>query len=622
MKVSDRITAPHYSRSSPAVSDPTADFDYRHFLKSLPELPGVYRMIDKGGKVLYVGKAKILRKRVSSYFQRTLSSPRIALMVSQIANIETTVTRSEAEALLLENNLIKRLLPKYNIVFRDDKSYPYIQITREGFPRITFFRGSPDRKADYFGPYPSASAVRNSLHALQKMFRLRTCEDSVFANRSRACLLYQIRRCSGPCVGHVSAQQYIEDVDMARLFLGGQAQDLMRQLAAKMEGASQSLAFERAAELRDQIQMLGQLRSRQYVTGLASEDCDIIAGLIRHGQMCIMLAMVRSGEHLGDKALFPQHAEQWEIADAVSDFLRQHYAVHPFPARIICNIEIIGDCADDLRLLAGRDIPLALPRGDQQRSWVEMAEKNGELALSARRSTSAAQAERLEALREVLQLEDLPLRIECFDISHTQGEAPVASCVVCENGAMKSADYRRFNIRDVTPGDDYAAIAQAVRRRYEGLASDQGIPPSLIIIDGGAGQVAAAHASMVEIGFQELPMIGVSKGEGRLVGAEKIVFPDRRLPLQLSLDHRGFQLLLEVRDEAHRFAVAGHRSRRAKPRKESQLESIEGIGGQRRKQLIAHFGSIAGVREATIEQISSIPGIGRKLAEHIYQALH
>lgn len=601
---------------------PLPVFDYRSFLKTLPELPGVYRMIDHAGNVLYVGKAKALKKRVASYFQRTLSSPRIALMVSQIAHIETTVTRSEAEALLLENNLIKRLQPKYNIVFRDDKSYPYIQITHQGFPRIAFYRGAPDRKADYFGPYPSALAVRNSLHALQKMFRLRTCEDSVFANRSRACLLYQIRRCSGPCVGHVSPEQYTEDVKMARLFLGGQAQDLMRQLAARMEEAAQALAFERAAELRDQIQLLGQLRSRQYVTGVVSEDCDIVAGIVRHGQMCIMLAMVRAGEHLGDKAIFPQHAENWEVQDAVGDFLRQHYAVHPVPARVVCNVEISQDSADDLRVLAGRDLPIALPRGDQQRSWVEMAEKNGELALTARRGTSMAQAERLEALRDVLQLEDLPIRIECFDISHTQGEAPVASCVVCENGAMKSGDYRRFNIRDVTPGDDYAAIAQAVRRRYEGLASDQGVPPGLIVIDGGAGQVAAAHAAMIEIGFAELPMIGISKGEGRVVGAEKIVFPDRRLPLQLPLEHRGFQLLLEVRDEAHRFAVAGHRSRRAKPRKESQLVAIAGVGAQRRKQLIAHFGSIAGVREATIEQLAAIPGIGRKLAEHIYQALH
>lgn len=597
-------------------------FDAKSFLKTLPELPGVYRMIDRAEKVLYVGKAKSLKKRVSSYFQRTVSSPRIALMVSQIARIETTVTRSEAEALLLENNLIKRLTPKYNIVFRDDKSYPYIQLTRQEYSRIAFYRGSPDRKADYFGPYPSAASVRNSLHVLQKMFRLRSCEDSVFANRSRACLLYQIKRCSGPCVGHIDAENYAEDVKSARLFLGGQGQDLMRQLTARMEHAAEQLAFEQAALIRDQIQLLGQLRNPQYVTGVASEDCDIIAGVSDSGQICIVLAMVRGGEHLGDKVIFPIHADAWEIADAVGDYLRQHYAVHPFPSRIICNVTVGDEVIDDLRVLASKDIPVAAPRGDQQRAWVEMAEKNGVLGLSARRGTSIAQAERLEALREVLQLDELPLRIECFDISHTQGESPVASCVVCENGAMKSGDYRRFNIRDITPGDDYAAIAQAVRRRYEGLNEDEGRTPALIVIDGGAGQVDAAMRSLTEIGQADLTMIGVAKGDGRRVGAEKIVFPDHRLPLQLPLEHRGFQLLLEIRDEAHRFAVAGHRSRRAKPRRESHLEKIAGVGGQRRKQLIARFGSIAGVREATIEELAALPGIGRKLAELIYQALH
>ena len=605
------------------MSDPSANsFDAKSFLQTLPELPGVYRMIDRADNVLYVGKAKSLKKRVSSYFQRTLSSPRIALMVSQIARIDITVTRSEAEALLLENNLIKRLAPKYNIVFRDDKSYPYIQITREAFSRIAFYRGNPDRKADYFGPYPSAASVRNSLHVMQKLFRLRSCEDSVFANRSRACLLYQIKRCSGPCVGHIDAASYADDVRLARLFLGGQAQDLMRQLTAKMESAAERLAFEQAAVIRDQIQMLGQLRNPQYVTGVISEDCDIVAGVSDSGQLCIVLAMVRGGEHLGDKVIFPQHAEAWDVADAVGDYLRQHYAAHPFPARIICNLPIAQEVIDDLKLLADREVPLAPPRGDQQRAWVGMAEKNGALALVARRSTSKAQAERLEALREVLQLDELPARIECFDISHTQGESPVASCVVCENGAMKSGDYRRFNIRDVTPGDDYAAIAQAVRRRYEGLNEDEGRTPALIVIDGGRGQLDAAMRSLVEIGQAELPIISVAKGDGRRVGAEKIVFPGDRLPLQLPLEHRGFQLLLEIRDEAHRFAVAGHRSRRAKPRRESQLEEIAGVGGQRRKQLIARFGSIAGVREATIEELAALPGIGRKLAEQIYQALH
>lgn len=600
----------------------TPTFDYRELLKGLPEQPGVYRMIDGKDNVLYVGKAKSLKKRVSSYFQRTLSSPRIALMVSQIARVDTTVTRSEAEALLLENNLIKRLAPKYNIVFRDDKSYPYIRISRGAFPRIAFFRGNPDRKADYFGPYPSAGAVRNSLHVMQKMFRLRTCEDSVFANRSRACLLYQIRRCSGPCVGHISEADYAEDVRLSRLFLNGQAQDVMRQLSNRMETAAASLAFEQAAEIRDQIKMLGQLRNPQYVTGVVSEDCDIVAGIRDKGLLCLVLAMVRGGEHLGDKVIFPQHAEEWDIPEALGDFLRQHYAMHPAPAKIICNIEPQGDFSEDVALLAGRNVPVALPRGEQQRAWVEIAEKNGVIAIHSRLGTVSAQAERLEALRDAIALDDLPMRIECFDISHTQGEATVASCVVCESGAMKPADYRRFNIRDVTAGDDYAAIAQAVRRRYEGLIDGEGVPPALIMIDGGAGQVEAARRSLEEIGMAELPLIGVAKGEGRRVGLERIVFADRRLPLQLPLENRGFQLLLEIRDEAHRFAVAGHRSRRAKPRRESQLESVAGVGAKRRKQLIARFGSLAGVSSATIEELSAVPGIGRTLAEQIYQALH
>ena len=605
-------------KKSPAEN---SSFDAKTFLKTLPELPGVYRMQDAAGQILYVGKAKSLKKRVASYFQRTVSSPRIALMVSQIAKIETTVTRSEAEALLLENNLIKRLVPKYNIVFRDDKSYPYIQITRQDIPRIGFYRGNPDRKADYFGPYPSAGSVRNSLHTLQKMFRLRTCEDAVFSNRSRACLLYQIRRCSGPCVQHIDAQAYAEDVQLTKLFLGGQAQDLMRQLISKMEDAAEKLAFEQAAFIRDQIKMLGQLRSRQYVTGVSSEDCDIVAGVSDSGQLCIVLAMVRGGEHLGDKVIFPQHADEWDLPEALGDFLRQHYATYPMPARIICNVEPFQEAIDDLCLLANREVPVGLPRGDQQRAWVTMAEKNGYLSLIARRGTSKAQAERLESLRDALQMDELPLRIECFDISHTQGEATVASCVVCESGAMKSSEYRRFNITDITPGDDYAAIAQVVRRRYEGLDETSGRTPALILIDGGEGQLSNAVKSLGEIGQSDLTVIGIAKGDHRRVGAEKIIFPDGRLPLQLPLEHRGFQLLLEIRDEAHRFAVAGHRAKRAKPRRESHLEKIPGVGGQRRKQLIARFGSIAGVRNATLEEIASLPGIGQKLAEQIYQAL-
>lgn len=597
-------------------------FDADTFVKSLPELPGVYRMLDSDAAVLYVGKAKSLKKRVSSYFNRALSSPRTALMVAQIAAIEITVTRSEAEALLLENNLIKRLDPKYNIVFRDDKSYPYIRLSNNPFPRITFFRGKPDRDASYFGPYPSAWSVRSSLHLLQKIFRLRTCEDAVFANRSRACLLYQIHRCSGPCVGHIAAETYDEDVKLARLFLGGQAPRLIRQITERMEKAAAALDFEKAAIYRDQIRQLGQLRDRQYVTGLISEDCDIVAGVAIDDRSCVVLAIVRGGEHLGDKILFPEHAAKADMAEIVGNFLRQHYAAHPVPARIVCNTPLDAEVIDDVTLIAAAAVPVALPRGDQQRAWVEMAEKNGRVAILARRESGAVLAEQLDGVREFLGLSEPPERIECFDISHTQGEGTVASCVVCENGAMKPSDYRQFNIRDVTPGDDYAAIAQAVSRRYKGLVKGEGQRPDLVIIDGGAGQVGKARDALNELGLSDLALIGLAKGVERKSGAEAIVFPDRRMPLQLPSDDRGFQLLLQIRDEAHRFALGGHRLRRAKARRTSRLDAIVGVGAQRRKQLIARFGSADGVTKATVDEIASLPGIGRKLAEQIYLALH
>lgn len=601
------------------------DFDAKVFVATLPELPGVYRMLDVKGQLLYVGKAKSLRKRVSSYFQRTASSPRIALMVAQIASIDVTVTRSEAEALLLENNLIKRCTPKYNIVFRDDKSYPYIELTRDAYARLGFYRGTPGQRAEYFGPYPSSSAVRSSLHLLQKMFRLRTCEDSVFANRSRPCLLYQIRRCSGPCVQKIDASAYAEDVRMATLFLQGKAQEVIRELGVRMEEAATSLAFERAAAIRDQIQVLGKIRDRQYISGLSGEDIDIVVGIRCLGVLCVNLAMVRSGEHLGDKAFFPQHGEEWETGEAVGDFLRQHYAQHPAPRRVLVNVDVGDDTVADLALLAGRALPVTTPRGDQARAWVGIAEKNASLAIEARRSTSQVQAEKLAALHEVLCLEAPPRRIECFDISHTQGEATVSSCVVCQDGEMRRSDYRRFNIRDVSAGDDLAAIHQAVSRRYAGAAKDEAVRPDLILIDGGMGQVKAAVRALSELGLAGIPIVGIAKGEGRKPGLEKIVFPIspfQREALQLPRDHIAFLLLQEIRDEAHRFAVAGHRAKRAKPRRESLLEGIPGVGAKRRKQLIAHFGSLAGVREATLEQLTNAPGISAKLAEQIHQALH
>jgi len=603
-------------------------FDAKSFLASLTELPGVYRMIGADGAVLYVGKAKNLKKRVASYFRDNLSSPRIAHMVGQIDHIETTATRTEAEALLLENNLIKSLAPRYNILFRDDKSYPYIVLTRDKFPRLGFYRGNPDRKADYYGPYPSSWAVRDSIHLLQKMFRLRTCEDSVFANRSRPCLLYQIKRCSGPCVGYIAPDDYAADVQYAAMFLAGKQQEVIKRLNTAMEKAAEKLAFELAAIYRDQIQSLHQVQEKQFVSSSKGEDVDIVVAVREAGQLCVNLAMVRGGRHLGDRPLFPSNAGDSTAGDALTAFLRQHYELHPAPGRLLVSPlpenEEIEETAASLAELAGRPVPIAEARTLTQKAWVEMALQNARLAILARNQASAQQEQRLAALQEALQLSEPIARIECFDISHTMGESAVASCVVYDGNKMSKRDYRRFNIRDITPGDDYAAMRQAVTRRYDGIASGEGRAPDLILIDGGKGQVASAWAALADLGLTHLNMIGVAKGEERKPGLESLIFPeaDGRPPLNLPSDHPALHLIQEVRDEAHRFAITGHRGQRAKSRKTSMLESLPGVGPARRKALIARFGGLAGVREASVDQLAEIPGIGRELAEKIHSALH
>ncbi|AXS79828.1 excinuclease ABC subunit UvrC [Dechloromonas sp. HYN0024] len=601
-------------------------FDAKAFLATLTELPGVYRMLDASAAVLYVGKAKNLKKRVASYFRENVSSPRIAHMVSQIAAIETTATRTEAEALLLENNLIKSLAPRYNILFRDDKSYPYIVLTRGEFPRLGFFRGNPDRKADYFGPYPSSWAVRDSIHLMQKMFRLRTCEESVFSNRSRPCLLYQIKRCSGPCVGLIPPEDYATDVQLASMFLLGKQQEVSKRLNQAMEAASARLAYEQAAVYRDLIQSLRQVQEKQFVFSSKGEDMDILVAEKEAGQLCVNLAMVRGGRHLGDRPFFPVHAGESEPADACAAFIRQHYAVHPAPSRLLVHPmpaeDEPGETEAVLAELAGRPVPVLSARSLSHRAWVDMARQNARLALLARSQATAQQEKRLSALQEALQLAEPVVRIECFDISHTMGEATVASCVVYHENRMKNADYRRFNIRDITPGDDYAAMRQAVSRRYDGVAAGEGTAPDLILIDGGKGQVASAFAALADLGLAHLPMIGVAKGEGRKPGLESLIFPDGREPLQLPAEHPALHLIQEIRDEAHRFAITGHRARRGKARKTSTLESLPGIGAARRKALVAQFGGLPGVLAASPEQLSEVPGISRDMAEKIYSALH
>jgi excinuclease ABC subunit C len=610
----------------PASETPPAPFDHRTLLATLPDLPGVYRMLDTAGNVLYVGKAKVLKRRVASYFRENHPSPRIALMVQQIASVETTVTRSEAEALLLENNLIKGLNPRYNILFRDDKSYPYILMTKDEFPRIAYYRGSLDTKrAEYFGPYPSAVAVRESVHLLQRMFRLRTCEDSVFSNRSRPCLLFQIKRCSGPCVDLIKPAAYAEDVQLARMFLQGRQQEVIRRLTGAMEAASAELAFEQAAVYRDQIASLRYVQEKQYVESTRGEDLDVVVAVEEGGMVCVNLAMVRGGRHLGDRPHFPAGGGTCAPEEALNAFLAQHYLDHPIPGKILVNLPADEEVASALAEVATRPVPITEPKQGMSRMWVEMALQNARIAITARRTTLSLQGRRQQALAEALGLESID-RIECFDISHTQGEATVASCVVYAGNGMKKSEYRRFNIRDITPGDDYAAMRQAVQRRYEKVASGESVAPDLILIDGGKGQVAAAAAIMEELGLAHLPMVGVAKGEERKPGLETLIFPEstspRREPLQLRPENPGLHLIQEVRDEAHRFAISGHRAARGKARRTSTLEEIGGVGPKRRKALITHFGGLQGIAAATVKQLAGVPGISDELAEKIYAALH
>lgn len=603
---------------------PRPPFDARAFLRTVPESPGVYRMIGTGGKVLYVGKAKNLKRRVSNYFQRTQPSPRIAMMVAQIEHVEITPTRSEAEALILENNLIKSLAPRYNILFRDDKSYPYIALSAHEFPRLAYHRGAFAKGAQYFGPFPNAWAVRETIQLLQKTFQLRTCENSVFQNRSRPCLLHQIKRCSGPCVGLISDEAYTADVRLAARFLEGQGGEVIDDLTHKMETAAAELNFERAAACRDQIRALQAVLHKQFADSRKDEDVDILAAVEEQGEVCINIAMVRGGRHLGDRPQFPSAQGGCDAVQALLAFVEQHYRTHPLPGRILVNVahdavrELLGEAAErNERVRSG----VVSPRGQTERAWMEMAEGNARTAITARMRDTGRIVHRLEALREALDLSEAPQRIECFDISHTMGEATVASCVVCVDGAMKPSEYRRYNITGITGGDDYAAMRQVLERRYGKVALGEGVCPDLILIDGGKGQLAAAHAILSELGLDAVAMIGVAKGEGRKAGLESLVFTDERPPLLLGGEHPALQLIIEIRDEAHRFAITGHRARRSKARIGSRLEDIEGVGPTRRRNLLAAFGGLDGVRNATVEDLCRVDGISRKLAEQIYNAL-
>ena len=678
----------------------------------LPQLPGVYRYFDAQNAVLYVGKAISLKKRVSSYFQKNHGGSRIGHMVSKIVRMETTVVRSEAEALLLENNLIKTLNPKYNILFRDDKSYPYLKISgrdarkasrsspaagvaqlgsggavaagespvaasplsplSQAFPRISYYRGAVEKKHQYFGPYPSAWAVKEAILLMQKVFRLRTCEDSVFSNRSRPCLLYQIKRCSAPCVGHINAEDYAHDLANAGKFLHGETREVMGALEVRMMAHAEKLEFEQAAELRNQVSALSRVLHEQSVDNVADRDVDILAVKVQGGRACVNLAMVRGGRHLGDRPYFPVHVEDAsavylehgegssEIEDVMVDgvtvdepgqrsipveklvleaFVAQHYIDIPVPPSLVTSEPVSKVLIAALSLQSGVKVSAVHQPREQRRIWLEMAQTNANLQLARLLAEEGSQQARTRALADALDLapDSLDaLRVECFDISHTAGESTQASCVVFHDHKMQNAEYRRYSIDGITPGDDYAAMHQVLMRRYGKLAealkeakttgqapAGTGRLPDLVLVDGGKGQVAQARGVFETLGLDVSLIVGVEKGEGRKVGLEELVFADGRDKVYLGKDSAALMLVAQIRDEAHRFAITGMRAARAKVRTGgSRLEDIPGIGPKRRASLLQRFGGVRGVTMAGAEDIAKVDGISRELAEEIYRALH
>ncbi len=641
---------------APPLLAPTQGIDMST-IRHLPHLPGVYRYFDAQNTLLYVGKAKDLKKRVSSYFLKTSLSPRIALMVSQIARVDTTVTRSESEALLLENNLIKALSPRYNILFRDDKSYPYLKISKHPFARISTHRGVIDHKNHYFGPFPGRYAVRESVQILQRVFQLRTCEDSVFANRTRPCLLHQIGRCTAPCVGAISEEAYAQDVSHAMRFLKGEHQTVLSEFERRMQILASELRFEEAALVRNQISALSGVLQHQAVE-VAEKDAqgrsmevDIIAVVAGAAKGCVNLAMVRGGRHLGDRAYFSTHLSAGTEIDLLEAFVSQHYAMHALPAMVITSHALTSpELKEVLTAQAQHPVKWICPSEGGTRSkplwktWLDMAQHNAQLALEQHEAQRSSQQKRTKALAEVLgwPMEELEnLRIECFDISHTSGEATQASCVVYQYHQMQTKEYRRYTLDNITPGDDYAGMRQVLRRRYTAWSpraqeSNRAIDdapsiktpntearkwPDVILVDGGIGQVNAAREVFVDLGLDHRKLVGVAKGEHRKVGLETLIFADGRPPCVLGPESIALLLVAQIRDEAHRFAITGMRAKRAKPRQRSELETLEGVGAKRRQRLLMRFGSMADVKAASIEELASVEGISHALAEQIYRQL-
>lgn len=598
------------------------DFDCKAFLKCLTPQPGVYRMLDNNADVLYVGKAKNLKKRVASYFNKTNSSPRIQSMVQLICNVEVTVTNTEAEALLLENNLIKQHRPKYNILLRDDKSYPYIFLSSHNFPSLSFYRGSKKKKGEYFGPYASVGAVRETLNLLQKTFMVRQCTESFYKNRSRPCLQYQIERCTAPCVNLINEKNYAKDVDYARKFLQGKSDLVINHLITEMETASSNLEFEHAAKLRDQIDSLRQVSQQQYVSDL-SGDCDIITARIRDNLACVQVFQVRNKMNLGNKSYFPKTPHQYEQAELLNAFIGQYYLDRKPPEEIIMSdlpaeAELLEEMLSSQR---GSKVKISASVRGKRARWLEFANKNVTTAFETKLASRAGIEQRYQALEAIFDLPQPIQRMECFDISHTQGERTVASCVVFDREGPAKSEYRKFNIEDITPGDDYAAMHQALTRRYKRIIKGEGKLPDILFIDGGKGQLSQAGEVMQTLKINDVLVIGIAKGEERRAGLEQLFLLGDNHPITLADDSLALHLIQQIRDEAHRFAITSHRARRKKARNISPLEHIPGLGPKRRQNLLKHFGGLRGISRANEQELVKVPGISKQLAQSILDSL-
>lgn len=603
----------------------THEFDSKSFLRSLTSRPGTYRMLNAGGKVIYVGKARNLKKRVSSYFMRQHADSKTATLMKLVHGVEVTVTNTEAEALLLEYNLIKRHKPKFNVTLRDDKSYPYIHVsTRHPFPRLEFHRGARKGGGRYFGPYPSTGAVRKTLDELQKLFMIRQCQDSYFANRTRPCLQYQIQRCTAPCVGLIDEAAYAEDIEAAIQFLEGRNRKVIDTLVQRMERASDARDYERAARFRDQISRIRQIEAEQYVSNSAARDVDVVSIASERGVHCVTVLFIRNGALLGSRDHFPRIAGEAGSATVLEGFLPQYYFSRTPPAEIVLPIDVDGRelLESGFSESAGRKVRIrSKVRGDRQ-TWLQMARTNAEQGLRRQVASNTSIRRQFTALADFLQLEAAPERIECFDVSHTSGEATVASCVVFTQAGPLKSDYRRFNIEPDKGGDDYSAMASAIRRRYARIAKGEAPVPDVLLIDGGKGQLSAAMTSLDELALGWIRVIGVAKGSSRKPGMEQLFLAGNDRPSILPPDSPALHLIQQVRDEAHRFAISGHRARRARARNTSRLEDIPGVGPKKRRELLRQFGGLQGIRSAGIDDLVKVHGISRGLAERIYNDFH